>query len=69
MPNDARVAHSIGAAPPAGRDPQRYFIVVRALDTLTTGVPADATPAVLGFTVADHILGSAVLIATAQTPV
>lgn len=31
-------------------------------------VPADATPAVLGFTMAGHTLGRAVLIATAETP-
>ena len=32
LPNDARVARYIGAAPPAGHGPHRYFIVVHALD-------------------------------------
>lgn len=67
LPNDARVPHYIGAAPPAGHGQHRYFIVVHALDIPVTGVPADATPAVLGFTMAGHTLGRAVLIATAET--
>lgn len=67
LPNDARVARYIGAAPPAGHGPHRYFIVVHALDVASIGVPADATPALLGFTMAGHILGRAVLTATAET--
>src|SRR5918999_1085848 len=66
--NDARAARFIGAAPPAGHGPHRYFIVVHALDVESIGVPADATPALLGFTMAGHILGRAVLTATAETP-
>ncbi|MEU1425129.1 YbhB/YbcL family Raf kinase inhibitor-like protein [Kitasatospora sp. NPDC005751] len=68
VPNDTRAARYIGAAPPAGHGPHRYFVVVHALDIPTAGVPADATPAVLGFTIAGHTLGRAVLIATAETP-
>ncbi|MGC0318956.1 hypothetical protein QBC98_007477 [Kitasatospora acidiphila] len=41
---------------------------MHARDIPATGVPADATPAVLGFTTAGHTLGFAVLIATADTP-
>jgi Raf kinase inhibitor-like YbhB/YbcL family protein len=67
LPNDARVARYIGAAPPAGHGPHCYFVVVHALDIPSAGVPADATPAVLGFTMAGHTLGRAVLIATAET--
>ncbi|AUI59554.1 YbhB/YbcL family Raf kinase inhibitor-like protein [Amycolatopsis sp. BJA-103] len=66
--NDARVARFLGAAPPAGHGVHRYFVVVHALDVETLGVPADATPAFLGFTMASHVLGRAVLIATAETP-
>jgi Raf kinase inhibitor-like YbhB/YbcL family protein len=66
LPNDARAANFIGAAPPAGHGPHRYFIVVHALDTDDIGVPADATPAYLGFTIASHILGRAVLVATGE---
>ncbi|MDQ1039098.1 Raf kinase inhibitor-like YbhB/YbcL family protein [Streptomyces sp. V3I8] len=68
LPNDARLARYLGAAPPAGHGPHRYSVVVHALDTASIGVPADATPAVLGFTMAGHILGRAVLTATAETP-
>ncbi|MFJ7238109.1 YbhB/YbcL family Raf kinase inhibitor-like protein [Streptomyces olivaceus] len=68
LPNDARTARYIGAAPPAGHGPHRYFVVVHALDVESIGVQADATPAVLGFTMAGHVLGRAVLRATAETP-
>ncbi|MEV8035767.1 YbhB/YbcL family Raf kinase inhibitor-like protein [Streptomyces sp. NPDC002742] len=67
LPNDARAARYLGAAPPAGHGPHRYFAVVHALDVTSIGVPADATPAVLGFTMARHVLGRAVLVATAET--
>ncbi|OON76456.1 YbhB/YbcL family Raf kinase inhibitor-like protein [Streptomyces tsukubensis] len=68
LPNDARASRFIGAAPPAGHGSHRYFTVVHALDVASIGVPADATPAALGFTMAGHILGRAVLTATAETP-
>ncbi|MFE4176828.1 YbhB/YbcL family Raf kinase inhibitor-like protein [Streptomyces sp. NPDC056909] len=67
LPNDARAARFIGAAPPAGHGPHRYFVVVHALDVESIGVQTDATPAVLGFTMAGHILGRAILTATAET--
>ncbi|MER6899068.1 YbhB/YbcL family Raf kinase inhibitor-like protein, partial [Amycolatopsis sp. NPDC000740] len=41
---------------------------LHALDVESIGVPADATPAVLGFTMFGHVLGRAVLVATAETP-
>ena len=66
--NDAGAARFVGAAPPAGHGEHRYFITVHALDTDTIGVPADATPAFLGFTMAGHILARATLIALAETP-
>jgi Raf kinase inhibitor-like YbhB/YbcL family protein len=68
LPNDARTARFIGAAPPAGHGPHRYFVVVHALSTDAIGVPAEATPAYLGFTMASHILGRAVLTVTAEIP-
>lgn len=42
--------------------------MVHALDVAFIGVVADATPAVLGFTMAGAILGRAALTATAETP-
>ncbi|MBP2335643.1 Raf kinase inhibitor-like YbhB/YbcL family protein [Saccharothrix coeruleofusca] len=68
LPNDTRAARYIGAAPPAGHGPHRYFITVHALDVEDIGVPTDATPALLGFTMAGHVLGRATIVATAQTP-
>jgi Raf kinase inhibitor-like YbhB/YbcL family protein len=68
VPNDARVGRFIGAAPPAGHGPHRYVFVVHALDVEFIGIPTDSTPAFLGFTMARHILGRAVLTATAEIP-
>lgn len=66
LPNDARAARYIGAAPPAGDGPHRYYIVVHALDVEDIGVDKDSTPAFLGFNMLSHTLGRAVIIATAE---
>ena len=68
LPNDARMPHYLGAAPPAGHGVHRYFITVHALDADDIGVARDTTPAFLGFTMSSHILGRATLIATSETP-
>jgi Raf kinase inhibitor-like YbhB/YbcL family protein len=68
LPNDARAARFFGVAPPAGHGPHRYFVVVHALDVEHIGVDAEATPAYLGFHMTGHILGRAILTATAETP-
>ncbi len=68
LPNDARVARFLGAAPPPGHGTHRYFVLVHALDVESIGVPADATPALLGFTMSAHVLGRAVLVTTARSP-
>ncbi|MFB9324651.1 YbhB/YbcL family Raf kinase inhibitor-like protein [Paenibacillus aurantiacus] len=66
LPNDLRLERFIGAAPPAGHGPHRYYFVVHALDVPTIGVDAKATPALLGFTMQSHTLGRAVLVATGE---
>ncbi|MBF4562541.1 YbhB/YbcL family Raf kinase inhibitor-like protein [Microbacterium sp. VKM Ac-2870] len=66
LTNDAGSAQFIGAAPPAGHGEHRYFITVHALDVADIGVPADATPAFLGFNMASHILGRATLVVTGK---
>ncbi|MFI5908263.1 YbhB/YbcL family Raf kinase inhibitor-like protein [Dactylosporangium sp. NPDC051541] len=66
LPNDARLPQYVGAAPPEGHGEHRYYITVHALDTDDIGVPADATPAMLGFLMSGHILARATLIATAS---
>jgi Raf kinase inhibitor-like YbhB/YbcL family protein len=64
--NDAGSNRFIGAAPPAGHGTHRYFFIVHALDVESLGIPHDATPAFLNFNIASHILGRAVLTATAE---
>lgn len=66
LPGDARAARFIGGAPPAGHGEHRYFITVHALDIEDIGVPADGTPAFLGFNMASHILGRATIVPTAE---
>jgi len=68
LSNDGGSPSFIGAAPPAGHGEHRYFVVVHALDTDDLGVPATASPAFLNFNIASHILGRAVLVATAEIP-
>ncbi|MBM7804311.1 Raf kinase inhibitor-like YbhB/YbcL family protein [Geodermatophilus bullaregiensis] len=62
--NDAGFPGYVGAAPPAGHGPHRYFVVVHALDTEDMGVPADASPAFHGFNLFGHTLARAVLVPT-----
>lgn len=62
--NDGGFPGYVGAAPPAGHGPHRYFVVVHALDTDDMGVPADATPAFHGFNLFSHTLARATLVAT-----
>jgi Raf kinase inhibitor-like YbhB/YbcL family protein len=68
LPNDARASRYIGGAPAPGDAPHRYYLVVSALDTGDLGIPQDATPAYLGFAMAGHIVGRAVLQVTASQP-
>ncbi len=64
--NDAGEARFIGAAPPTGHGPHRYFFVVHAVDVPTLGLDRQATPALLGFNLFSHTLARARLIATAE---
>ncbi len=68
LPNDARLAQYLGAAPPKGTGTHRYFIVVHALDIDSLPLPADATPAYLSFVLMEHTLGRGTLMATAAAP-
>lgn len=62
LKNDGGFAGYIGAAPPEGHGPHRYFVVVHAVDVESLGVPADATPAFLGFNLFGHTLGRATIV-------
>jgi Raf kinase inhibitor-like YbhB/YbcL family protein len=66
--NDGGFAGFVGAAPPAGHGPHRYFVVVHAVDTERLDVTADTTPAVLGFNLFSHTLARATLVATYEQP-
>ncbi|EKQ57728.1 MULTISPECIES: YbhB/YbcL family Raf kinase inhibitor-like protein [unclassified Clostridium] len=66
LPNDARDARYIGAAPPAGHGQHTYVIVVYALDVEDIDIPADSTPTFLGFNMGGHTLARAVMTATAE---
>jgi len=58
----------LGAAPPAGHGPHRYVFTLSALDVPTLEVPAEATPAVVGFMFREHLLGRAQLVGIQETP-
>ncbi|GAA1095994.1 phosphatidylethanolamine-binding protein (PEBP) family uncharacterized protein [Pseudonocardia antarctica] len=64
LPNDASLARYLGAAPPPGHGPHRYYFVVHAVDVPTLDVPATATPTFLAFTLFSHTVGRAVLVGT-----
>lgn len=66
LPNDARLARFLGAAPPAGHGIHRYLFTVHALDVEKLEIPADASVAFLGFNLFGHTLGRAVLTATCE---
>jgi Raf kinase inhibitor-like YbhB/YbcL family protein len=61
--NDGGMTGYIGAAPPEGHGPHRYFIVVHAVDVEELGIPHDASPAYLGFNLFGHSLARAILVA------
>ena len=62
--NDAGFAGYVGAAPPPGHGPHRYFIAVHAVDVERLEVTPDASPAFLGFNLYGHTLARAVLVGT-----
>ncbi len=62
VPNDLRQPRFIGAAPPPGHGPHRYFFVLHALDVETLDdVTADSTPTFLSFNVFGHAIARAYL--------
>jgi Raf kinase inhibitor-like YbhB/YbcL family protein len=64
--NDGGEHGFMGAAPPEGDMPHRYFYVVHAVSEPTLGVDADASPAVVSFNLAFKTLGRAVIHGTYQ---
>ena len=62
--NDGGFAGFVGAAPPAGHGPHHYHVVVHAVDVETLDIPAEGSPAYLGFNLFSHSIGRARIIGT-----
>ena len=62
--NDGGFAGYVGAAPPAGHGPHRYFVVVHAVGSEKLDVDGDTTPAVLGFNLFFQTLARATMVVT-----
>ena len=61
LPNDARMARYLGAAPPPGHGRHRYILAVHALGVAHIEIDKGATPAFLMFNVLGATLGRAFL--------
>jgi Raf kinase inhibitor-like YbhB/YbcL family protein len=68
LPNEIRLERYLGAAPPAGNGVHRYFFTVSALDVERLELEPGSTPALLGFTLFDHVIARAQLMGRSQTP-
>ncbi|WP_210443225.1 YbhB/YbcL family Raf kinase inhibitor-like protein [Nocardioides sp. SYSU D00065] len=64
--NDGGEKGFMGAAPPPGDQPHRYFFVVHAVGEDSLGVDEDASPTVVSFNLAFKTLGRAILHGTYQ---
>jgi len=67
LPNDARLAQYVGAAPPVGHGKHHYYIVVTAVDSESLDLEKDVTPAFLSFTLLAHTLGRAIVVPWSET--
>ena len=59
--NDAGLTRFLGAAPPGGHGAHRYFVAVHALAVEKLDIPADATPAYLGFNLFGNAIARALI--------
>jgi Raf kinase inhibitor-like YbhB/YbcL family protein len=64
LKNDGGGARYIGAAPPKGHGPHRYFVAVHAVDVESLGLGPDSSCALLGFYLFSHTLARAILVPT-----
>src|SRR6202048_3000344 len=62
--NDAGARRYIGAAPPAGHGPHRYYVAVHAVDVDKLDLSEDASPAFLGFNLFQHAIARAYIYGT-----
>ncbi|MFJ5282137.1 YbhB/YbcL family Raf kinase inhibitor-like protein [Streptomyces parvulus] len=61
LANDAGYKRYLGPATPPGNGPDRYFLVVHAVDVATLPLTADATPAYADFLLFTHAIGRATM--------
>ncbi len=66
--NESRDERFEGASPPSGDGDHRYVFTVSALNTAHLDLAAGCTPAVLGFTMRNNVIGRAQLVVLASTP-
>src|ERR1700761_2351592 len=59
--NDAGMRRYIGAAPPPGHGPHRYYVAVHAVDVEKLDLSEDASPAFLGFNLFQNAIARAVI--------
>jgi hypothetical protein len=64
LKNDGGTVGYIGAAPPPGHGPHHYWTVVHAVDVPNLEIPAEGSPAFLGFNLFSHSLARAILVPT-----
>lgn len=64
--NDGGTKAFMGAAPPEGDQPHRYYFVVHAVTEETLGIDADASNAVMSFNLAFKTAGRAIVHGTYQ---
>lgn len=62
--NDAGMRRFIGAAPPPGHGPHRYYVAVHAVDVDKLDLSEDASPAFLGFNLFQHAIARAYIYGT-----
>jgi Raf kinase inhibitor-like YbhB/YbcL family protein len=62
--NDAGMRRYVGAAPPPGHGPHRYYVAVHAVDVDELELSEDASAAFLGFNLFQHAIARAVIVGT-----
>ena len=62
--NDAGMRRYIGAAPPPGHGPHRYYVAVHAVGVDKLDLPEDASSAFLGFNLFQHAIARAYIYGT-----
>ena len=68
LANDAGYRRYLGPATPPGNGPDRYFLVVHAVDVDALGVSETTTPGYLGYLLFTHALARATMYGTYEQP-